>query len=490
MSRRTRILWFSVLLALAWGAYAMRRAVIKRFFVDAPAGAAPDLTPDVGPKSEPTPYVRVVLLDGLSRDHAAELPNLARACRSGLDLIVDVGFPTVSLPVQHVLWTGLTQQQSGLEYRIARLDPPPPDGLPMRVPGSVAVAESHRELVHSFGFTATEPALDRDDIEPAGSTWRSSEFLPAARSAVAGPAPLAFVHILRIDEAGHAHGAASPEYAQASREADGMLAELIAADPAPGRTRWFVLADHGQRPGGGHADAEPEIRMVRACVFGDVEPEPADESAVHLIDVHRAIAGAVGLDPIAGSRGRSLAVARANPAPDATIPRAQPTAIIIAVLIAAVALVAAVRALGIAVWMAVLWPALSVGGIASVFGAITLSNPVVYPPWGRDALLGAAIGLIFLGVAIARLSRRMSGPRALAGLLLPAAGAWLASAVVCGVPQALAGGPPPLLPIVTACCSVLASILTGAFATAALVVLVTAWTQPAGRLTATRAVDP
>src|SRR5690606_21961049 len=95
--------------------------------------------------------VRVVLLDGLSDAHARTLGGLDELCARGLDLRVDTGFPTVSLPVQQVLWTALTQQQSGNWYRIARHETPPPGSLPAAVEGAIAVAESHVDIIASFG---------------------------------------------------------------------------------------------------------------------------------------------------------------------------------------------------------------------------------------------------------------------------------------------------------------------------------------------------
>ena len=65
--------------------------------------------------------MRVVLLDGLSRAHALRLPSLSEICSAGQELQLDIGFPTVSLPVQSALWTGMTQQQSGLQYHIGKL---------------------------------------------------------------------------------------------------------------------------------------------------------------------------------------------------------------------------------------------------------------------------------------------------------------------------------------------------------------------------------
>ena len=203
---RTLVLRGALLLGLllaALGLGAGRRALIRQFFVD---GAVPGDAPvwprsPVGDGLTPVPRVRVVLLDGLSRAHAVQLPHLSALCARGRELQVDVGFPTVSLPVQHVLWTGRTQQQSGVQYHIGQLAEPPRGSLPRQI-DSLAVAESHPEIVHSFGFGRAEPSADPAwDGLPA---WRAHGFVPAAHAAVASPAPLAFIHVLRIDEAGHA----------------------------------------------------------------------------------------------------------------------------------------------------------------------------------------------------------------------------------------------------------------------------------------------
>lgn len=479
MTRRARIVTAVVLVVLAWGCYALRRVAIGRFFVDGVTGDAPRLVPDHAPGLGRAERVRVVLVDGLSRAHAMTLPVLSDACGRGLDLVVDVGFPTVSLPVQHVLWTGLTQQQSGVQYRVGRIDPPLGDSLPARVPGSVAVAESHRDIVHSLGFGRAEPGLEREDIEATGSSWRAAEFLAAAEAAVGGDAPLVFVHMLAVDEAGHAHGGASDEYAAAATRADDMLGRLLASDSSPGRTRWFLLADHGHRPGGGHGDAEPEIRLVRACIVGGTE-RGASDTPIHLVDLHRAIAESLGLVPEPGALGRTLGVALGDPHPGATLPRPRTEDVAVGAGIA-------LGALGVAVWLlrggtalAVAWTLLSLVGVRIIHGALTLSNPVVYPPLGRDVLLAAAAGFLLLAWSSHALARRMPPWRAAVGLLLPALGAAAATAWTCRVPHALLGGGPPLLPAWSAWASVLATIVVGALATLAVVVLAGARARPDG----------
>jgi hypothetical protein len=454
---------------LAWATYAVRRASIRTFFVDGVPSSSRALVPDAGEAMTTVARTRVVLVDGLSRAHAKTLPGLDAICDAGLELGVDTGFPTVSLPVQHALWTGLTQQESGVQYRIGRIDPPPADAMPLQAPGSVAVAESHREIVHSFGFSRALPAMDDEAIEHADSTWRAQGFMAAALEAVRSSAPLVFVHILRVDEAGHQSGGASAAYADAAAHADRMVTSLFAAAPGDGATRWFVLADHGHRPGGGHGGAEDEIRVVRACITGGGVAAARHSTTIHLVDLHRAIAASLGLPRRADAGGRTLAAALADPRPGATLPRPRGVDLGVAGLLLALAIAGTWRALGRASLVAVLWPALGLVGVLAVHGAITLSNPVVYPPLGGAVLLAGIPGFVVLGVAVVRTPRTAAR---LVGWMLPALGGWAATGWACRLPHALLGGPPPLLPTITAYNSVLATLLAGGFATAAVVMLV------------------
>lgn len=464
---RAAIVWLLLLLG-AWGCYAARRELIGRFFRDGQPGAPPWPERAARAPGPAAAAVRVVLLDGLSRAHALQLPVLSRACAGGLELAVDVGFPTVSLPVQAVLWGGRTQQQSGLQYRIARLDPPPPDMLPARVAGSVAVAESHRDIVHSFGFAQVQPPLARDDIEAAGSSWRTHEFAAAAREAIASAAPLVFVHVLRIDEAGHAHGGDSPQYAAAAADADAWLQQWLDAGP-PG-ARWWVLADHGHRPRGGHGDAEPEIRIVRACVLGGTATGDRSATPIHLVDVHRELADALGLAPVDDAPGRPLAQALADPRPEQTLPRPGGGAwALAACLLAAAAWVTLASA---AARRLAPWSVLSLGSVLAVHGAITLSNPAVYPPLGAGVLLAASPGFVYLSIAFAR---RPSARAVVLALALPL-GATAATAILAGVPASLWRPAPPLVPRASAWCSVCFTVTGGALATVALAwAVVAAW---------------
>ncbi|WAS98414.1 alkaline phosphatase family protein [Nannocystis punicea] len=447
------LLGAAVLASLALGANPARKA-----FVRALVGRDGQVPMDMflgtssGPGLAPAQHVRVVLLDGLGAATASGLPALSAVCAAGQELRIDVGFPTVSLPVQAALWTGRTQQQSGLQYRATQLEAPPAGATPSQVPGSVALAESHPEIVRSFGFTSTRPDPARDPEDP--EAWRAA-FPEQAVQAVASSSRLVHVHVLRVDEAGHAAGAASSAYTEAVRGADELLGRLRAASPAD--ALWVVLADHGHRPAGGHGGEEPEIRIVRGCVAGPgIAPSPTVAS-IHLVDLARALADALGAELPSDARGRRWSDALADPAPGVTLPRPGAMRVAIAGLLAILAIGWGVRSDRSSRW----WPrvpwALLVAlvGIGVMHGWPSLSDPPVFAPRGLQLWLACVpAAVLALGLGLAGQSPRAQ--------LAPALGLFAAALVLCRAPEAwllpglgLGEAGPPLMPRWSATVSVL-----------------------------------
>jgi hypothetical protein len=290
----------------------------------------------------------------------------------------------VSLPVQAALWTGLTQQQTGIVFRSDRpLVPPLANSIPAQVVGSRAVAESHGYIVRSIGFAESQPAaLDAEhpakdaDIE----TWKSTSWLPAAQDAVASDARLAFVHILRVDTWGHKKGGDSAEYRKAASEADAILGELVPLAPD---ARWFLLSDHAHLPRGGHGGEEPAIRHVQHCIAGP-EVVPGTGGLIHLIDVSRAIADSVGakVDPQSHARPLSIALRATLGEDDAVPPLALGTGAM-AIFILALGLTAS--SFGVRRWwLAPWWFVVACVLLVVVRGEPTMSKPMVY---ARDSFL-------------------------------------------------------------------------------------------------------
>ncbi|MBK9030523.1 MAG: hypothetical protein IPL61_04150 [Myxococcales bacterium] len=435
---------------------------------DAAPGAAPRLPRAAGVGVTPTPQLRVVLIDGAGASTARTMPAWDALCARGLDLQIDVGFPTVSLPVELALWTGRTQQQTGVLYHATGTPvPPPADGIPAAVPGSIAIAESHPYIVHSLGFARTLPPTPSKELPPGWAT----QWVTEARAAVAGPARLVFVHVLRVDTTGHKRGKVSAAWREAAAGADAILGELIAAAPA---ARWLVLADHDHIATGGHGGEDRAIRIVRGCLAG---PDIAvgRGGPISVVDVARAIADSVGVALPADSAARPLHAALAAPVSDADVlpplPRGRVALALVVVLlgIAATAWGARGRLLAAPWW----WPAALIA-LMVLATTPSLSTPMIYKREGlimRDAFAPALIVLVLLmAVEVHRDWRRAL----VAQLALPVAAA-LALWIVTGATGLWFGEPVcPVVPRWTGWLPPVTLIAATGLAVAGLVVLASA----------------
>nr|HEX4319197.1 alkaline phosphatase family protein [Kofleriaceae bacterium] len=377
---------------------------------------------------------RVVLIDGLRGDLARELPAWSALCARGTSLEVDVGFPTVSLPVEVALWTGLTQQQTGItsnggEHALApTLAARGIASVPSQVFGSLAVAENHAWIAGSLGFSV---------VEDGGDTLK----------AVRSEAGLVFVHVLRVDAAGHRSGAASDAYRAAARDADAELGRLVAAVP---NARWFALSDHGHLQAGGHGGDERALRRVSACIAGpgtDATPRSGPGAVVRAIDVARAIADSTGVRVDSRSRALPLdvAVATDHGEPPLPSPSLAATLVALALLAAGVAVtVAACRArLTAYPWW---WP-LAGALVWIVRGEPTQSMAITFQ--GSGWLLASAYGAALpVAAGCAFVAARRVGPvrGAIGQLALPLAATGAAITLAAGWPTVFGGDVSPDMP--------------------------------------------
>lgn len=448
MSRR--VAGALVALAITGGALVAARAHLARVLTaaGAPAAQRPLRGADAPAPAVARGPLRVVVLDGLDRAEATG-PALDGLCARGLDLVVDVGFPTKSLPVQSVLWTGLTAQQTGLAMR-NQAPAPLAAALPARLPGAHAVVEAWTEIARAVGFPRVDPdpATDhaRAGASPAATAGWRARFAAVAGEAVAGPAPLVLVHVLAIDEAGHRGGRDAAYRAEVAR-ADDLLAALLVRNPD---ATWLALADHGHLRGGGHGDAEPGVRLVRACVAPRPPGAPA-RGVAHLVDVSRHLHDVLGVPPPPGAVGRPLAVAVVHPDPGATLPRPSAASRVLAAVALALGLAVAVRHGRPRAAAAA--PLLAAVAYLALQGAPSLS--------ARSPGVALALGVLAAAAVLAWPGRRVHPSRVVA-LVLPALAAVVAGAILTHLPGALAGGPPARLPFVTAWLQIVATAVTPA----------------------------
>ncbi len=494
--RAGRVAVAALLALIAWWLPDVRKTFLDGvIYVDGVPGAAPSLP--AAPKDaiglSPTPFVRVVLIDGTNLEDAREMPAWSAVCARGVDLEVDVGFPTVSIAVQVALWTGLTQQQTGIYYHYGSplTDPLGERGLPARVPGSIAVAEHHAEIVQSLGFATAMPSITED---AQGWQWSGDPKAKApdpwsqaweieARNAVTGSAPLAFVHILRVDTAGHKYHRGSPGWGDAVASADRILGELVAAgDRTHPDARWFVLADHGHLTKWSHGGEERSIRRVRACIggMGVAAAAGATEGGpIALVDLTRAISDSLGLAPGRGAKGRPLAAAIAHPLQgDELVPEVPRERAILAWMFIALGVAITAWALGqrTLAWGPWWWPVTLVLVLVQL-GSPSLSTGFVFQAkaplivdaarWGTYvAAVGCAAAVLWAGWPGWRVG--------LAHAALPMAGI-CASLALCGGLPALWGEPvAAIAPTWTAWSSVLLVVTARAMWALSLALLATA----------------
>lgn len=445
-----RIVALLVLAAAFWALPLLRHALIRDVVTwDAPPSDPAFLPTGEGPGLPPAPHTRVILVDGLSAPIAHSLPAWTALCRRGIQMTVDVGFPTVSLPVEVELWTGLTQQQTGVVGRSDRPLVPPLDkrGIPAQVAGSIAIAEDHVWIADSLGFAKTEPAKE---AEPG------YDFPARAKAAIESDARLVFVHILRVDSAGHKHGGASGEYRAAATDADALVSKLLADDP---QARWFLLSDHAHLPEGGHGGDELEIRQVEGCIAGP-GINPAKAPLVHMVDVARALADSTGAVLDKQARGRPMSVALAAPlATDQAIPALPLAAGALAIL----CIVAGLAASSWAVrhwWLVPWWFPIACASLVAMRGEPTMSMHMVYAPLGRDMYLAWLPALFVAALATYAGLSRTTLLRVLVGqLALPAAAAAAALTACGGWPAVFGAEVAPVVPRFTAWMSPLVLML-------------------------------
>ncbi len=220
----------------------------------------------------PPPAIRrprraaVVVLDGLGREEARGMRSFQRAHRQGQCRDMDVGPLSISRPVYAVLSTGVEQDRGGPLINDATM----PD-----------TQESIWEVAHEAGFSVagvSELPWWKDMFPRAFSAYLT---LPQGANYfdLAPSAALLLIHPLYIDEAGHAHGAASSDYRAATDRADQELSAFMDTLDLE-RDLLVVTADHGHALRGGHGGRQDRVAHVLTCYAGPGVRRQADIHAM------------------------------------------------------------------------------------------------------------------------------------------------------------------------------------------------------------------
>lgn len=199
-------------------------------------------------------HTALIVADGLGIAPARGMQSVARLTAAGQCRETDVGPISVSRPVYAVISTGLDQHRTGARNNDEQ---------------SPLAAQSIWEVARDAGLEVAGVS-DVDwwrQLFPRGFDRYITLPDDADSFAAAQLADLTLIHVSNVDHTGHAHGSASPEYAEAAarvdRELGGFLDRLDL-------TRDLVIftADHGHSATGGHGGPTPEIARVLTCFAG------------------------------------------------------------------------------------------------------------------------------------------------------------------------------------------------------------------------------
>jgi predicted AlkP superfamily pyrophosphatase or phosphodiesterase len=222
------------------------------------------------PAPETPPTVLLLSVDGLRADKVDSIntPNLSRLAREGVRTVgMRPSYPSLTFPNHYTLVTGLRPDHHGLihnamnaeplgEFRLSDLDA-------VRNPAWWEGGEPIWVSVRKAGFKSASWSWPGSEAPIHGlhaSQWhhydekvplpvRMQQLLAWLQGEPDGITPR-FVagYMEQVDQAGHAHGPDSPEYAAALREVDsaiGQLIENMQRKDLLDRTNIIVVSDHG-----------------------------------------------------------------------------------------------------------------------------------------------------------------------------------------------------------------------------------------------------
>ncbi len=220
------------------------------------------------PRPTPPRHTIVIVVDGERYDAAHGMASAARLAKLGTCAPTNVGTISVSRPVYALLSTGLEVDRTGARNN--------DDKSPLAAESIWEIARQSGLVVKGIGELPWWRELfprGFDDFTVAPDTDDHFANLGARLG------DLNLIHPVYVDETGHDHGAASPEYRAAVARVDGEIGRLL--DQVDFERDLVVLtADHGHSPTGGHGGMAPEIVTVLTCFAQGMACELAATSRV------------------------------------------------------------------------------------------------------------------------------------------------------------------------------------------------------------------
>jgi hypothetical protein len=261
----------------------------------------------VEPTSAPAPRrlarrVFLVMIDGLRLDTSYGRSFLDELRARGIDAEARTHFPSMSRPNHTTIVTGVEPRYSGVRTNMWNTP----------VPLDTVMARAHAAGLRVALFADGEPGMgvmyptSFDDLVDA--PFNREVMLTSAEDAIARGDELVLLWLADVDDAGHKFGAASPEYREAARRVDEMLARLLSGVDLQ-RDAIVVCADHGHIDRGGHGGLEPEVMAVPLVLAGAGVKKGATLDGARLADVAPTVAALLGLPAPGHALGRTLTAA-------------------------------------------------------------------------------------------------------------------------------------------------------------------------------------
>lgn len=273
------------------------------------SGVRPSLSDPV-PGATPRRVVLVVI-DGLRDDASRTMRSVSALRARGADVRLTAPQPSLSYPTWTTILTGAPPQISGVTTNWY-------EG-PVKVETLLDVAAGSGRSVVVAGPSDLDTMFRASEVASATAftDWEQGTYMTAgivddalALDEKVGGADFVFVLLPDVDEAGHAHGGASPEYADTVARVDEDLGRLIAGLD-DGATTFVVLPDHGHIDSGGHGGWEDPVVHTWAAFAG---PGVAVTTATaELRDVAPTVAVIAGIQAPLQGTGTAIDAVLADP---------------------------------------------------------------------------------------------------------------------------------------------------------------------------------
>jgi predicted AlkP superfamily pyrophosphatase or phosphodiesterase len=227
--------------------------------------------------------VILVVLDGLNFQVAYDtLGHLQALCAAGRGHLyrLECELPSLSRPLYECILTGVPPVKSGVVHNgVARLSNQKSVFHYARASGRTTAAAAYHWVSELYNRTPFDAARDRHTVAPElpiqygtfyyADHYPDSHLFDDAESLRAKHRPnFLLVHPMNIDDAGHAHGLASPQYRNAARQAGIVMSQYLDAWLEAGY-QVVVTSDHGMNDDCTHGGVLPEEREVPLFVLGD-----------------------------------------------------------------------------------------------------------------------------------------------------------------------------------------------------------------------------